>query len=259
MIKTITAVLIFQLLVIGSKANIVTVNASIKELPAGKWIFYREQAGNDTKDSVQSIKGGFKFQIDIKEGEGNTYLFSIERNYNDQDSYIRLFLDKGTVNVTAEGADFKDAKISGTASANDLQAYNTYLQSNEFIKKAPALYEKGNELYKNGDTVALKEIEKQLNEIDSVRTLLDKDWIKKHAASPVSAFVLSGLKYSLSDSELEKEYAHLATSATNNFPAKNIKHGIDVNKLTGIGRPALDFTQADTAGKPVSLKDFKGK
>ncbi|HEY2728028.1 MAG TPA: DUF4369 domain-containing protein, partial [Parafilimonas sp.] len=257
MIKVIVSILVFQLLVISSKANTVIVNASIKELPAGKWIYYREQGGNDARDSVKSYKGGFKFQININTGEGDTYLFSIERNYDNQNSYVRLFLDKGTVTITTAGADFKDAKLSGTSSINDLQTYNAYMNSNEYIKKEPALYEKGNELYKNHDTTTLKDVEKQLNEIDSVRTLLDKAWIKQHHSSPICAYILSSLKYSLSDSELEKTYNQLTASATNNFPAKNIKHGIDVNKLTGIGKPALEFTQTDTAGKPVSLKDFR--
>ena len=79
MLKMLTSVLSFSLLISAANANVVVVNASIKELPAGKWIYYREQGGNDTRDSVQSFQGGFKFKIDINEGEGNNYLFSIER------------------------------------------------------------------------------------------------------------------------------------------------------------------------------------
>jgi len=52
-------------LILSAKANIVIVNAKIKDLPAGKWIFYREQGGNDAMDSVKSFAGGFKFKIDI--------------------------------------------------------------------------------------------------------------------------------------------------------------------------------------------------
>ncbi|WP_415157487.1 redoxin domain-containing protein [Parafilimonas sp.] len=259
MLKKVTTSLLFAASLLSAKANTVTVNASIKELSAGKWVFYREQGGADKRDSVQSFKGGFKFQVNIEEGEGNEYLFSIGRNLDDRNSYIVLFLDKGTVNIKADSADFKDAKLSGSPSANDLQAYKTFLQSNEYIRKAPALYEKGNDLYKKGDTVALKEIEKQLNEIDSVRTVLNKEWIQKHPASPISAYVLARLKYALADSALEETYNSLKPTATNNVLAKNIRHGIEVNKLTGVGKPALDFTQADTAGKPVSLKDFRGK
>jgi peroxiredoxin len=67
------------------------------------------------------------------------------------------------------------------------------------------------------------------------------------------------MRFSTSFDTLEVLYNNLTADAKNNYPAKNIKHAIDVNKLTGIGKTALDFTQPDTAGKPVSLKDFRGK
>ncbi|MBV9962565.1 MAG: AhpC/TSA family protein [Parafilimonas sp.] len=257
MLKILASVLFFSLLLISVKANTVVVIASIKELPAGKWIFYREQGGSEQKDSIKSFEGGFKFKIDVD--EANVYYFFIEKNYADKDSYISLFLDTGIVNITAAGADFKNAKLSGTPAINDLQAYNTYKLSNALLKQAPSIYKEADSLYDAHDTANLKLLEVKMNEIDSVRNELDKNWIKKHPASPISVFILSSLKFSISDSELEKTYDHLTASAVNNIPGKNLKHIIDVNKLTGIGRPALEFTQTDTAGKPVSLKDFKGK
>ncbi|MBS1744915.1 MAG: AhpC/TSA family protein [Bacteroidetes bacterium] len=258
MIKTLASVLFFSMVAAFAQAGNVAVNASIKELPAGKWIYYREQGGNEKQDSVQSKQGGFTFNIDINEGEGNIYIFSIGKDFKDRNSYIVLFLDNGNVNITADSADFEGAKLSGGESATDLQAYNDEMASNETLKTAPALYAKANELYKQGDTTALAVIEKQLDIIDSVRTALNKAWIAANTSSPVSAYVLARLKYSLSDSDLVATYNSLTETSTNNFPAKDIKHGIDVASLTEIGKPALDFTQADTAGKPVSLKDFRG-
>jgi peroxiredoxin len=259
MFKTLASVLFFSMSAAFAQAGTVTVNASIKEMPAGKWIYYREQGGNDKRDSVQSQQGGFTFNIDINEGEGNIYLFSIGRDFNDRNSYIVLFLDNGQVNISADSADFSNATISGAPSATDLQAYNDEMKSNETLEKAPALYAKANELYKQGDTAALKVLEQELDAIDSVRTALNKAWIAAHPSSPISAYVLARLKYSLTDSDLQETYNSLAAEATDNFPAKDIKHGIEVITLTAIGKPALEFTQADTAGKPVSLKDFRGK
>jgi peroxiredoxin len=259
MLKVLASFLFSLLLTDSVKANTVAVVANIKELPAGKWIYYREQGGGDKTDSVQSFKGGFKFRITIDEGEGNNFLFSIGKNYNDEHSYILLFLDKGTVTITAAGKDFTNAKFSGAASANDLQAFNTYMQSNKYMKEAPELYKKNAQYYQRNDTTGFAELQKKLKIIDSVRMQLLRQWIWKHPSSPVSVIILSDIRFSLSDSELDKEYGQLKPAATNNFPARNIKHIIDVNKLTGIGRPALDFTQPDTSGRPVSLKDFRGK
>ena len=125
--KILLIISLFQLTIIAAKANVVIVNAQIKNLPAGKWIFYREQGGNNAMDSVKSFAGGFKFKIDVEEGEGNFYLFSIEKNYDNPETRIFVFLDKGIVNITANDPSFKDAKISGTPAVDQFNAYNNFL------------------------------------------------------------------------------------------------------------------------------------
>ena len=249
----------FQLMLLTAKANIVIVNAQIKDLPAGNWIFYREQGGNDAMDSVKSFAGGFKFKIDIAEGEGNLYLISVERNYDNPDSYTEIFLDKGTVNITGEGPMLKNVKFSGAPSAVQLTAYNNYLDSDEQVKNITELYKKANNYYYANDTANLKLIQQKINLVDSIKTQMQKRWICNNPASPVSAYVLEYMRFSVNFDTLENIYNHLTAAAKQNFPAKNLKHAIEVNKLTGIGKTALDFTQTDTAGKPVSLKDFRGK
>ena len=210
-------------------------------------------------DSVKSFAGGFKFKIDVEEGEGNFYLFSIEKNYDNPDTRIFIFLDKGIVNITGEGPLLKDVKITGTPSVNEFNAYNNFLNSNMEIKKAPELYKQANEYYQANDTANLNIIKKEIDGIDSLRIGLQKQWIRSHPLSPISACVVSDMRFYIGLDSVEVLYNTLKPVALNNFPAKNIKHVIEVNKLTGIGKTALDFTQPDTLGKPVSLKDFRGK
>lgn len=257
--KILIIISFFQFIIIAAKANVVVVNAHIKNLPAGKWIFYREQGGNDAMDSVKSFAGGFKFKINVDEGEGNIYLFSIGRDDNNQDTYLDLYLDKGIVNITGNGPLFRDAKFSGTASLNDLNAHNNYIQSNPVMKRAPELYQKNAQYYQQNDTVGLHDVQVQLQIVDSVRNQLQKQWVKKHPASSISAYILSYLKYYIGLDSVEVLYNHLSASAKNNFPAKNLLHSITVNRLTGIGKPALNFAQPDTSGNSVSLKNFRNK
>jgi peroxiredoxin len=257
--KILIIISVFQLIIIAAKANIVVVNAQIKNLPAGKWIFYREQGGNDAMDSVKSFAGGFKFKIDIADGEGNLYLISVERNYQDPNSYTEIFLDKGIVNITGDGPLLKGAKFSGTPSAVQLNDYNNYMQSNEQIKSESEIYKQASDYYHAGDTANLKLAEQKIDAIDSIKTQMQKQWIRKHTTSPVSAYILEYMRFSVNFDTLEVLYNYLTATAKNNYPAKNLKHAIEVNKLTGIGKTALDFTQPDTLGKPVSLKDFRGK
>jgi peroxiredoxin len=89
---------------------------------------------------------------------------------------------------------------------------------------------------------------------------LTKEWIIQHPASPYSAYLLKrNLSYSIPLEEQGKLLASLSPGARNNVPAKEIAHSIEVDRQTGIGREAPPFTQNDTAGRPVSLKDFRGK
>src|SRR6185436_11660718 len=45
----------------------------------------------------------------------------------------------------------------------------------------------------------------------------------------------------------------------NSFYGKMIKKEIDDGKIGAVGTDAIDFTQNDTTGKPVSLASFRGK
>ncbi len=257
--KILFIISLFQLIIIAANANVVVVNGQIKNLPADKWIFYREQGGNDAMDSVKSFAGGFKFKIDVGEGEGNFYLFSIEKNYDNPEMRIFIFLDKGIINITGNEPSFKNAKLSGTPAVDQLNAYNNFLSSNEEIKKASDLYQQADKYYLARDTANLRIIEKQIDRVDSIRIELQKQWIRSHPLSPISACIASDMRFYIGLDSVETLYNYLKPQALNNYPAKNIKHAIEVNKLTGIGKTALDFTQPDTAGKPVSLKDFRGK
>jgi peroxiredoxin len=107
--------------------------------------------------------------------------------------------------------------------------------------------------------VGLAALQPEMNRMDSSRKELTKQWIAGHTSAPVSAYLLSFELGRLSLEEKEGILKTLSATARNNAPAKRIEESIRINNLTGIGKMALDFTQNDTLGKPVSLKDFRGK
>ena len=51
----------------------------------------------------------------------------------------------------------------------------------------------------------------------------------------------------------------LDTSAMQNRYAEGVKRVIEKSKIGAVGTKALDFTQQDTAGKNISLAQFRGK
>jgi peroxiredoxin len=241
----------------------VTVNAGLKGLKAGQWV-YLEKLSNMEKDSVQAEEGSFQFKMKIPDGEGDAYLIQIG---NELENGIIVYLDKGTVTIKGNGPGLKDAKLSGTNSINDLNAYNHFIESNiPQIKERDDLIKKGEDLYVRHDSAGFAAVEMQLEKMDfdrmdSLKRELAKQWVEHHINSCISPFVVmeSSLQYRLSIDKLEALMNKLSPEAKNNIPAKNILYTIEAKKLTAIGKPALDFTQNDTLGNPVSLKAFRGK
>jgi peroxiredoxin len=75
----------------------------------------------------------------------------------------------------------------------------------------------------------------------------------------VSSWLLSFHLSRIPLDERETILHTLTAGARANAPAHRLQQSIRIARLTGIGRPAPEFTQNDTLGRPVSLKDFKGK
>jgi peroxiredoxin len=57
----------------------------------------------------------------------------------------------------------------------------------------------------------------------------------------------------------ERRYNSLSPEVQQSLYGKYILEQINTGKIGAVGSDALDFTQTDTSGKPVSLSSFKGK
>ncbi|HET6254349.1 MAG TPA: TlpA disulfide reductase family protein [Puia sp.] len=91
-----------------------------------------------------------------------------------------------------------------------------------------------------------------------------KKWVKAYAASNPSSYVALievriYFSYNPDVAELQSIYNGLAPDLRSSPEGKLLKHTLDADMLTGIGRPAPAFTQTDTEGKPVSLASFQGQ
>ncbi|MBS1606568.1 MAG: TlpA family protein disulfide reductase [Bacteroidetes bacterium] len=157
------------------------------------------------------------------------------------------------------GPVFKDARLSGTPSIRDHEAYKNFINNHPLLKGRQELYKKTRELYEKNDSAGLAALEPEGRRMDSIQRALTRQWIKQHPASPISAFLLSYYLGRIDPDEKSAILAQLSPAAKENAPAKRVANSVRVNNLTGIGKTAIDFTQKDTLGHPVSLKDFRGK
>jgi peroxiredoxin len=93
----------------------------------------------------------------------------------------------------------------------------------------------------------------------SIQQQIDK-FITDKPRSPVSAFVLNAT-YQFNEDPilLEQRFNRLDASIKKSETGKQLEEVIAENKIGAVGTQALDFTQPDTTGTPVSLSSFRGK
>ncbi|GGA97707.1 redoxin domain-containing protein [Puia dinghuensis] len=238
--------------------NTVTIDGSLQGLTAGTWVYCFLNANRDRKDSVRSFGGGFKMMVTVPEGEADQYILQIGPKL--QAGAISLvYLDKGTVTVKGPGPLLKDAVVTGGEAVSDYNAFGEYLKNSSQLAGSDSVYKKFRDLYAKKDTLGYTALEPELQRIDSIKTELTKAWILQHPSSRVASMILT---FNLGRLDLDKKvaiYDQLTPEAKNNASGKRLEYSIRVNNLTGIGKKALDFTQTDTAGRPVSLRDFHGR
>ncbi|MEJ7912171.1 MAG: TlpA disulfide reductase family protein [Chitinophagaceae bacterium] len=112
----------------------------------------------------------------------------------------------------------------------------------------------------NKDTIQAEQLYNEYKKVDSLKTLLAMQWVLKHPASSINAYVLYiDVRDKTSIEKLETALNSLSSKAKANMFGKELQDIVDATKATAIGKIAPHFTQNDTLGNPVSLHDFRGK
>ncbi|MBM3158351.1 MAG: AhpC/TSA family protein [Bacteroidetes bacterium] len=84
--------------------------------------------------------------------------------------------------------------------------------------------------------------------------------VKAHPNSPVTPFVLAATYGFTNDPvQLEQRFNQLSSSGQQGSMGRQLNALIQDSKVGAIGSQAIDFTQPDVNGKPVSLSSFRGK
>ena len=163
-----------------------------------------------------------------------------------------LFLDNNVINITGSIEDLQKITVTGSPAHADFVAFQQTFNPlfDQYSKIAQQAKAGG-----NSDTIQIEGAKNYTAIQEKIEIFL-----QQHPASPVSSFLLL-VTAQLSDDVaiLEKRYDKLNGLAQNGFYGKYIRQMIDDRKIGAIGSEAIEFTQTDTNGKPVSLSSFKGK
>lgn len=94
---------------------------------------------------------------------------------------------------------------------------------------------------------------------DATVNAIDK-FVADKKNSPVAPFMLVVTRELEQDPvKLESRFRQLSPAGQQGFYGKILQQGITDSKVGAVGSEAIEFTQNDTTGKPVSLNSFRGK
>ncbi len=200
-------------------------------------------------DSAQVEDGSFCFKGSLLYPE---YLYI---KIDEQGNKFGLFVENSVINISGKLENLDSLSIEGSATQNELKAVKNL--KSKYQTEQDTIYEK----FKACECPAEKiKLEAQLDSLDLLMNGVDKQYIKSHPSSVVSAYLINReLIYSLELDELTTLTQSLDTALYGSCYVKSLNERIDLLKTLQPGMPAPEFSQADSTGKMVNLSDFKGK
>ncbi len=245
-----------------------TIHGNLKQMKPGTWIYSQwydiehMALGPEHFDSVQNTPQGFTIKMNVKPGGGNGMILFIGRK-GGVGKGMFVYADQGEVLITGSDSTFNNAELSGSLFSRELNEFHHFINDNPTLSSYDAVKTKAMMAKRGKDSLAIQQTTRQLNHLDSIRKTLSLQWIDKHLNSPISVFVMQNiyepLYNKLSFDEQEVILNKLSPAALNNKAAEAMRYTIRMGRIMSAGKKAPDFTQNDTLGRPVSLKDFRGK
>ena len=242
------------------KGDVNSVNANVE------WVYFQYLADGEWKtDSIKPKNGKYRFNGRVAEPQAGRlrvkYLAGsdgIIPATNNKRDIATIFLEKGKINVISMDT-FSNIKVIGSEAHTEYTRLNNGLKP--FNDKIEALYAKNREYRKNKDSLNIKKIEAEIDLVMKERNeTIYAIYIREKPNSPLALYALKQYAGWDIDPDKAEPLFDMLPLATKQWPsAIELKELIEIAKKTGIGRIAMDFTQNDTLGKPITLSSFRGK
>ena len=225
-----------------------TIKGNLKGLKDSTLVFLQDVQGNMV---AQDYAKNGKFKLNGKSDEVNFFQLS----FIGTKETTELFLGNDNVTVTGSVVDLKNAVFVGSVAQTDYKNFvKGFLPINDKLGKLVADI--------NAEKQGSKKRDSLISVFNDSRNKLKSytdNFLREKAASPVSAFLLYQFAKLYDGDALESKYKILKPDAKKIVFAKEIERMISDANVGKVGSIAKDFTQNDTANKPVSLSSFRGK
>jgi len=159
--------------------------------------------------------------------------------FGEQPPGIPLFLDNSHVKISGSKDSLDKLVITGSSSHNDFTEFSKELKPYENLFAEGAVPDKAS--------------------MEAVEKICDA-FVEKHPASFVSPVaIIRLLQVSANSAEVEKLYAMMPAKVQGSSLGQYVNQQIQESKINPIGSVIKDFSQTDTAGKPISIASLRGK
>jgi peroxiredoxin len=227
-----------------------------------EWVYLRYGSGDrSVNDSLQPQEGAFRFEGKISEPTAATLIVKYAKQPAEEKApreFVQVFLEPSKLELIARDS-LKNTVVTGSPGQADFASMGE--QGKTFTQKMDGLYEAYEKEEKQGNQEAKEKIEKEIDQLDAeMKEAVYAQFVKDHPNSTVALYALRQYAgWDINPLKLEPLFQSLPSSTQRWPSALALKKQIDIARRTAIGNNALDFTQNDTLGNPVSLSSFRGK
>ena len=227
------------------------VSGKLKALSSGTEVTLFGFNGTDTIAKTKVQNGVFTLTGKLSNTDARLITFS------GLQQRLVVFMGNDDVMIKGDSANFSDVAITGSPSNYDYEEFLYHIKPlNDYV----SFYR--NQLQSAPSQSAKDSMMIALNTTYNIYQESIDRFISHKKTSPVAALILA-YSYDTDPNKdvvlLEKRFNALGGAALESQFAKNITQVIQNDKIGAIGSKALEFSQADTSGKSVSLSQFKGK
>jgi peroxiredoxin len=168
---------------------------------------------------------------------------------------VEIYVENGSISIKGKKAVSNVFEISGSVSHKEFTNF-----TKTFIPMAQQLNSLANTI---NSTMPGAQRDSLMKTYDTTQKNIQKEidkFITEKKKSAVAAFILSAtFDFNQDVVVLDKRFNLLDASVKKSESGKRLEQFIAEKRVGAIGTEAMDFTQPDTTGNPVSLSSFRGK
>ena len=225
------------------------------------FLSYHRGETNHT-DSMALTTGEFSFSGTVKDPTRATLEVKTPRPANGAAREKKVsydfqvfFLESGLIKVLGET--MKTALITGGKAQQEFTNLNVKL--NPLYAQSAVYSEKLGQLWRNSDTTGRAALFAASSAVSSNVAKIEEEFIRTNPNSYVSLSILQSRMNYMEPAKFKAFYNGLSATLKDSEIGKAMASRLEIALKTGIGSPAINFTQNTPDQKPFTLSSLRGK